>query len=318
MRKTILGLLMMMVAITTAGRSRAAEDAVTVETGGPLNQWNVSIDFVTKGYTYQHDALQKLVDYESEYEDTWRNGESEGNGWGLRVTGQKDLGRISLLFVHSEYDYKHTEAFELGVLKGEGTFKVATQRRDFDVWWSEITGTADEAYWGWNLGFRYLGMDKTISYGAGVLSTNDVHVDVWQRGSVTWQMIMAGYFGEMWPFGKQYFNLHGSLNGLFGEVSGLARIKSVETLDPESIHNTSELVEQIYDENKYSIAYGLRGSVGMGFRITKRFSLGIDYEREWLYSFKGTETGLVLFPDNHDALFIENNHNVYAYLGFMW
>ena len=40
--------------------------------------------------------------------------------------------------------------------------------------------------------------------------------------------------------------------------------------------------------------------------------------REWLYSLDGTDTGTVIFPDNNDALFIENHHAVMATLTYLF
>jgi hypothetical protein len=44
----------------------------------------------------------------------------------------------------------------------------------------------------------------------------------------------------------------------------------------------------------------------------------LEYRREWLYSFEATQSGIVVFPDNDDALFISNTHGVYIYLNYVW
>jgi hypothetical protein len=69
---------------------------------------------------------------------------------------------------------------------------------------------------------------------------------------------------------------------------------------------------------EYSLAYGARASFGVDVAITKRVRLTIDYLREWLYSFDAKDSGIVVFPDNSDALFVENQHAVLASLNYLF
>ena len=66
------------------------------------------------------------------------------------------------------------------------------------------------------------------------------------------------------------------------------------------------------------MAYGARASFGVDIAITKRVRLTVDYMREWLYSFDSTDTGIVVFPDNSDALFIENHHALVASVNYLF
>ena len=280
--------------------------AVSIIAGGGLcrgqeielekdDEWNVNVELVHKVTTFHHDALQKRADQEYDIDEVWRNGATEGDGWGISVTAQKDKGRGVMSFVRCDYDYDR--------MLEEGWHSITSDRRDFDLMWSQITGTHKDSMWGWNLGFNYLGLNKTIRITEGGDSLTE-------KGQNYWYMLIAGYFGENWVFGREYFNIHGSVNLMFGEASGLARNGFDDDEDDDDI-------KEWYND-KYSLAYGMNASVGVGFRLTPRINVGLDYEREWMYSFKGTETGVVIFPDNNDALFIENSHNVYAFIGFAW
>jgi hypothetical protein len=272
----------------------SAQEAVSVEG----EEWNTAVDFVHKSYIFTHNGLQSRVNQDSEFSDDWRDGSVDGSGWGIRVTGRRENSRARLQFVRSNYtwDWDYVRGGE------PGRHEIDTDRRDLRLLWSEATGSSETAFWGWNVGFKYAGINRTIA-----ISEKD---QLWEFDTNNnWYMMMAGYFGENWLLGREYFNFHGSINFLFGEASGTARTGEDENIDGN--------IQDIYSD-EYSLAYGLNGSVGVGFRITDRINFGLDYQREWMYSFEANEDSFVVFPDNDDALFVANNHNAYAYLGMTW
>ena len=256
----------------------------------PKEPWDVTGSLAHMTYSFAHDSLQQRADYEYDWSDDWRDGSVSGNGWGVRVAVTRGEGIGEIRFMRSNYDYDLT--FH------NGTHEIETQRRDVDLTWKQPAGTNQRGVWGWNLGIRYVGTEKKI------LLTEGDHV-LRDADDINWYMIQTGYWGKLHPFGTDMFMLHGSANVLFGEASGLARESNDTAYDG--------VIEETYDQ-EYSVAYGFNGTVGVILKVMRDVRVVVDYHREWLYSFKATETGTVVFPDNSDALFTENHHGVYTYL----
>jgi hypothetical protein len=199
-------------------------------------------------------------------------------------------------FTKSDFRYDYA-------VKDQFTHHIDTVSRDFEVSWSQIRGRNDQAEWGSTLGFRYLGMQKDVAVEEGTMSVDG-------SGNMNWLMLVGGYDGNWRPFDTPTFQVHGSFYFFLGEVEGTARSGSDEDW-------TDGVVSESYG-NEYSLAYGARGSFGIDVAITKRVRMTVDYMREWIYSFDATDTGIVVFPDNSDALFIENQHALMISLNYIF
>jgi len=158
-----------------------------------------------------------------------------------------------------------------------------------------VRGRNEQAEWGSTLGFRYLGMHKDVSVTEGEMTVDG-------SGNINWLMLVGGYDGLWQPFDSPTFKARGFIHFFLGEADGTARSGTDEDW-------TDGVVSETYSD-EYSLAYGARASFGVDVSITKKLRLTVDYMREWLYSFDATDVGVVVFPDNRDALFIENHHAV--------
>lgn len=295
----------------TGGMAETTDSEITQE----ANPWRVSGGLIYKNWLYEHDAVQQRVPTSSKLANEWEQGDTSGNGWGLQTRIGRGDGRLNVSFMKSDFMYELMTASTNGSLLNQSfstggiaspkgsRLQIDTISRDFEVSWSEIRGRNSQAEWGSTLGFRYLGMQKHVTIEEG---TNTVD----GSGNINWLMLLGGYDGNWRPFDTPTFQAHGSLYFFLGEVDGVARSGSDENW-------TDGIVSESY-KNQYSLAYGSRMSFGVDIAITKRVHATIDYMREWLYSFDSTDTGIVVFPDNSDALFIANHHAVVASLNYLF
>ncbi len=270
----------------------ASMDATETETEKPA-AWNIAAGAQTRVYIYTHDALQHRADYEADKSERWRDGSSDGLGWGLHAAISRGGGILDLTLMLSDYDFDYRD--------DNCTHKISTTRRDVIGIWRQPTDSNDWAAWGWTVGARYLGTTKEIR----ITESEDV---LEESDGVTWYLITGGYYGEVRPFRGERFRAYGDIGLLFGEASGLAR----------NGNDTAWADGRIRDEytDQHALAYGLDGVVGLAYAFPQHFLLRLDYRREWLYSFAATETGIVTFPDNADALFMEIQHSVTASLEY--
>jgi len=292
------------VAMMSGASLGAAQDLATTaaaEEGGAdqalqeVSPWRVSGGLIYKNWLYEHDALQQRVPASSDLANEWEEGDTDGSGWGLRANIGRGEGHLNVVFMKSDF------AFDL-VTPGM-RHQIDTVARDFELSWSQIRGRNDQAEWGSTLGFRYLGMEKDVKVTEGRMTVDG-------SGNMNWLMLLGGYDGNWRPFDTPTFQLHGFLHFFLGEVEGTARSGSDENW-------TDGVVSETYG-NEYSLAYGARASFGADVALTKEVRLMLDYMREWLYSFDATDTGTVVFPDNSDALFIENHHAVVVSLNYLF
>ena len=277
----------------------------------PEEPWNIMLGPAVEFFTYDHDALQQRTDsqFGSTSQDAWREGHTSGTGWGLHMTASrgKDQGTANLTFLtgKSTFDLDvpaHSANFGETDTVG-GSQHIETQRRDLDLNWYQPSGTEDRGDWGWLIGLRYLGTSKDFTIEEG---GDSLH----QNGQANWYLLQAGYAGTYWPFGRDVIvDVHGGINALFGQVEGLSRSGSDAGYDGH--------IDEAYSSHS-SLAYGANALLGVDVKPFKKrnITLTLDYRREWLYSFDSTDTGIIVFPDNTDALFIENSYSVRAYLAF--
>jgi len=269
------------------------------EPGASLTQestpWNISAGLIYKNWLYEHDALQQRVPASSDNADEWENGDTDGSGWGLHFKIGKGDGHLNVVIVKSDFSFElTTSGFR---------HQIETVARDFELSWSQIRGRNNQAEWGSTLGVRYLGMQKDVKVTEGRMTVDG-------SGNMNWLLLLGGYDGNWRPFDTPTFQMHGFLHFFLGEVDGTARSGSDE-------NRTDGKVSETYG-NEYSLAYGARALFGVDVALTRNIRLMVDYMREWLYSFDATDTGIVVFPDNSDALFIENHHAVVASLNYIF
>ena len=257
--------------------------------------WRISAGVLYKNWLYEHDALQQRGPTTSKGGEDWENGSTSGNGSGLQMKVGRGDGTLDVSFVKSDFKYIFS--------KPDAKQEIDTVSRDFEVTWSLITGRNNQAEYGTIIGFRYLGMQKddTITERSAMVEGG---------GNMNWLMLEGGYTGSWRPFETPLFQAHGSLLFFLGEASGTAR----SGMDTNWVDG---VISETYSD-QYSLAYGGRASFGVDVSITKRVWVSVDYMREWLYSFDSTDTGIVVFPDNSDALFIENHHEVMASVNYVF
>lgn len=321
MRKHIWMLALVVSVLGLASAALAQEDLPVGEDVAlePEEPYVVTAGLLHRIYVFNHSSLQRRSDMEFDNAEDYRDGDTDGSGWGLVYSIGRGTGNAVVTFLSTDYNYEllYTAGGEVGsevdnVDAGSpdvdpavpaGGHRIETQRRDLDLVWQEVSGNNSRGFWGWKVGYRYVGVNNDITLAEqGTRAVNDT-------GDITWHLLQGGYFGTLDAFGAKYVSIHGGLNGFLGEASGLARSGN-DTL------NNGVISERYNDE--YSVAYGseMRGAVTIHF--LKNLNMTIDYSREWLYSFKATDTGTVVFPDNNDALFIENSERVTGTLAYIF
>ena len=258
--------------------------------------WRISAGVLYKNWLYEHDALQQRGPTTAKNGEDWENGSTSGNGAGLQMKVGRGDGTLDVSFAKSDFKYVYSKTLNYRQ-------EIDTVSRDFEVTWSQITGRNNQAEYGTTIGFRYLGMQKDVMIRENALSVEG-------GGNMNWLMLEGGYTGSWRPFETPLFQAHGGLLFFLGEASGTAR----SGMDTNWVDG---VISETYSD-QYSLAYGARASFGIDISITKRVWISIDYMREWLYSFDSTDSGIVVFPDNSDALFIENHHAVMGSLNYVF
>lgn len=255
--------------------------------------WRISGGLLYRNYLYEHDAFQLRAPSGNDLGDAWENGDTSGSGYGFRAQIGRGDGQLNIEFLKSEFDFSNSP-------KG-GHQAIGTTSRDLEMTWQQIRGRNEQSEWGSALGFRYIGSQKDVE-----VTERSRHYE--DNFDVTWMLLVGGYNGRWEPFGTSLLEFHGKINFMLGDVSGKAR-------SGKDVNWSDGVPSETYGE-KHSLGYGANASFGMDVAVTKRVTLSIDYLREWLYSFDSTDTGIVVFPDNSDALFIENQHAVVGCLSY--
>lgn len=273
-------------------------DLLQLDQSGEQDQepWTISVGAQSAVYTFIHSALQRRADSSSDQADNFRDNEADGTGWGVLFSAKKGDGAVVVDFLRSEYEYMDSYS--------NGFHRIETDRTDFQVYWEQITGRNSNGYWGWNVGARWLGesVRAEVNEGSASLSGDD---------SVNWLLLKTGYWGELAPWDGNLISAHGNINLLIGEVRGLARSDGSDD-DPND-----GVITETYD-TEFSLAYGASALAGITLHIFDQLNVKVEYQREWLYSFEATDSGIVVFPDNDDALYINNSHGVFIYLTYVW
>lgn len=249
---------------------------------GPELWWSAAASF--QHYSDQHDALQVRSDYQYDSSRDWEEGNADGNGWGLEFSVGRDPGQAYFRYYRFDTDFRLVEPNMVHDIHSNG--------QDVRIGWKQQAGANDSGIWGWNVAARWMGIEKEVD-----LVEGRDHLNLFDDNE--WMMASAGSFGEWRPL-TGWLSAHGDVNLLFGEVRGISRTGNDED-------NSDGNIQEIY-EQAYSLAYGANFQFGIAADIWKYVSVGISYSREWLYSFDTTTTGIVVFPDNDDALFTESRH----------
>jgi hypothetical protein len=240
------------------------------------------------------DALQHRADYDDATRQHWQNGKDQGGGWGGTLSVKQGPSELTLRRERLEHDFEARSRDDYQTIE--------TTRDDWELqYWHTQEGQAEfgeEGGWGWTVGIRHVASRKEMEIGekATVLATD---------GDVAWNLAQGGYWGAWRPL-QWRTRLFGVVNFLFGEVDGLARFGNDTKLDGK--------IEDTYRHDS-GLAYGMNFTLGVGIDLLKYARIDLGYRREWLYSFQATDSGVVVFPDNDDALFIENIAGLYAEAG---
>lgn len=247
--------------------------------------------------THAHDAVQHRADYTDKTRRHWQQGNADGTGWGLTLSLRQGPGELTLRYDHLSHD------FETSKPRSTTNFhRVKTRRDDGELlYWHTREGkdeVGEKGAWGWLVGARHITSRKEISIreSAAKLET---------EGDIIWKLLQGGYWGVYRP-AAWHARLFGALAFQFGEVDGISRNGNDTTWDGR--------IRETYRDDQ-GLAYGMSLWLGLGLDFLKYFHLDLGYRREWLYSFQSTDSGVVVVPDNDDALFIENIGGFYANLG---
>lgn len=247
--------------------------------------------------SYANDAVQHRADYDEDTRRHWQQGKVDGDGWGLTLSVKQGPGELTFRAERLEHRF---DAQETG--SPSNSHRIDTRRQDLEfLYWHTREGKdepGEKGAWGWTLGIRHVSSNKRIS-----IRERSAALDT--EGDVTWKLLQGGYWGVYRPSSWQA-RLFGSLTFMFGEVDGLSR-------NGNDVKWDGRIRESYRDDQ--GLAYGLGLALGAGVDFLKYCSFNIGYRREWLYSFQSTDSGVVVIPDNDDALFIENIGGLYAEIG---
>ncbi|MEI6150835.1 MAG: hypothetical protein WCS01_17205, partial [bacterium] len=187
-------------AMAVAGASLcSAQDMTRTEgmaegTGSELTQeaapWRVSGGLVYKNWLYEHDALQQRAPMSSKNANDWEGGDTDGNGSGIQAKIGRGDGCLNVAFTKSDFTYALT-------MPG-GHHEIETTARDFEASWSQIRGRNNQGEWGSTMGFRYLGMQKSVTITEGNTTADG-------SGNMNWMMFLGGYDGNWRPFDTPTF-----------------------------------------------------------------------------------------------------------------
>jgi hypothetical protein len=272
-------------------------ELAAVDTAGEQEEaWILSAAPQAGIFTFIHSALQRRADASYASAEDFRDNEADGEGYGIVLKAQKGPGALVIDYLRSDVKYERRIP--------AGGSRINTSRTDLDILWRQTTGQNDNGHWGWHAGVRWLGEsnDLAILEKGKILRENE---------EVNWMFLKTGYYGELTPWSGQVITAHGNVNLLIGEVEGLARASG------NDVDAGDGKIEETYDRD-FSLAYGASALMGLTLHVTDQVNVSVDYRREWLYSFEATGTGIVVFPDNDDAKFINLNHGVFISLTYIW
>ena len=267
-------------------------DLLTMTEAEPT--YHISAKLVRREYDTRHTALENRYDYDDSRLDNWEDGTYRGTGNGLRLAFSKDnKGELFVQYLIEDYDYNWSAPGAHHFIDSEGS--------EFQLGWRQTAEAWENGRWGWTVAYYRSEADKKMD-------TQEGSATRLADGDTKWEMVQAGYFGEWNPLSK-YVDFMGEVGLRFGEAKGLCRRGS----------DTSWANNQISEGyiTDTSLAYGAYARIGLGANY-KGIFLDASYFISWMYSFDETESGTVVFPDNDDALFIQNDRGFEVRLGYTY
>jgi len=269
-----------------------APDAGLDKTREPIR---AGLTLRTLNVSHAHDAVQHRADYSDDTRQHWQNGDADGDGWGVTLSVKQGPSELTVRRESIEHTFTADR-------DPNSRHEVDTQRDDWEIlYWHTEDGRdeiGEKGARGWQVGVRHIGSRKNIE-----ISERSARLE--EKGDVTWKMLQGGYWGVYRPVAWNA-RLFGALHFMFGEVDGLSRYENDDELDGK--------ISESYRQDQ-GLAYGMGLTLGAGMDFLKYCSINLGYRREWLYSFQATDSGVVVFPDNDDALFIENISMLFAEAG---
>jgi hypothetical protein len=256
------------------------------------SHYTISAKYVQRDYDERHTALEHRYDYDESRLDNWEDGVYDGTGQGVRLSVAKDdKSEFFVQYLFEDYDYHWSAPGAHHLVDSDGN--------EFQIGWRQTVEAWEEGRWGWTVAYLRSEADKTVDTLEG---SNSRIFD----GKVEWDVVQAGYFGEWTPL-AEFVNFFGEAGFRFGEAEGVCRRGN------DKDWNNGKISEGYIDDS--SLAYGAFAKIGMGLNYKGVF-LDAAYFLSYLYSFDETDSGTVVFPDNDDALFIQNDRGFELRLGY--
>lgn len=256
--------------------------------------YKIKANYVRREYDERHTALENRYDYDDSRIENWEDGTYRGAADGLRLgVSKNDKSEFFVQYLVEDYDYNWSGAGAHHLVDSEGS--------EMQIGWRQTAEAWDEGLWGWTIAYYHSESDMAMDTreGAAVRLAD---------GKVEWDMVQAGYFGEWNPL-SDYVDFFGEVGLRFGEAEGICRRGSDASWSDGKI-------SEGYITDK-SLGYGAYAKIGMGLNYKGVF-LDASYFLSWMYSFDETESGTVVFPDNDDALFIQNDRGFEFRLGYTY
>ncbi len=256
--------------------------------------YQVTATYVRREYDTRHTALENRFDYDDSRLNNWEDGTYRGSADGLRLSFSKDnQGELFVQYLLEDYDYNWAAPGAHHLIDSEGS--------EFQLGWRQTAEAWEDGRWGWTVSFYRSEAEKSMA-------TREGSARRFVEDEIKWNMVQAGYFGDWNPL-SQYVDFNGEVGLRFGEAEGLCRRGS------DASWSNNRISEGYITDS--SLAYGAYLRIGMGANYKGVF-LDASYFISWMYSFDETESGTVVFPDNDDALFIQNDRGFEVRLGYTY
>ncbi len=257
--------------------------------------YKISAKYVRREYDECHTALENRYDYDDSSIEDWNAGNYRGSADGFRLAVSKDdRGEFFFQLLFDDYDYNWTSPESHHLVYSEGT--------ELQTGWRQTAEAWDNGRWGWTVAYYRSDSEKDMDTREGSVTriAND--------RDITWNMGQAGYFGEWNPL-TEYVDFFGEVGLRFGEAEGIARRGN------DTNWKNGRISEGYIEES--SLAYGAHFRIGAGVNYKGVF-VDASYYMSWMYSFDETDSGTIVFPDNDDALFIQNDRAFEFRVGYIY
>lgn len=258
--------------------------------------YKIGAKYVRREYDRRHTALENRYDYDDGRIENWEDGNYRGSADGFRLAVSKDdEGEFFIQYLfNDDYDYNWTSPQSHHLVYSEGI--------ELQTGWRQTAEAWEDGRWGWTVAYYRSDSDKDMHTREG----RDVRIA--EDRNITWNMVQAGYFGDWNPL-SEYVDFFGEAGLRFGEAEGIARRGN----DPS--WKNGDITEGYIDDS--SLAYGAYFRIGAGVNF-KGIFVDAAYYMSWMYSFDETDSGTVVFPDNNDALFIQNDRAFEFRVGYTY